>query len=312
MGTLISKPPALDNAIWPELSLTEWEGTYTILHLWSQIIGKIKLQFVPYTNHWWNITFTLSSSGLTTGIIPFNSGCFEVEFDLLTHELIIKLSDGRKTSIPLKSGTVAGFYSELKDRLQNLGIEMKIWPVPVEMEDRTPFNEDNRFREYVPEHATRFWLCLIQVNRVMQIFRSGFSGKSSPIHFFWGSLDLALTFFSGKPAPDHSGIPTVGKEVMVKAYNAELASFGFWGGKGLGEAAFYAYSYPEPENYSNWKIEPEGAYYDKNFREFIFPYSRLRAAKSPDKALLNFYTSAFLAAKDVCNWDETLFKDYIS
>src|SRR6185437_5702502 len=224
---------------WPELNLKEWESTYDAIHLWMQIVGKIKLEFTPYINHWWNVTFLLSATGLTTGIIPAKYNCFEIEFDFVSHWLAVRRDDGRSRFIEFQNGNVADFYFELKDILTSLGIDTHIWTVPVEIEDRLPFDKDYRFRKYDTIYANKFWKALVQVGTIMNIFRSGFTGKCSPVHFFWGVMDMAVTFFSGKPAPEHLGVPNVGREVMVKSYNSELASFGFWGGKGLGEAAFY-------------------------------------------------------------------------
>jgi len=294
---------------WPELNLNEWEGAYDTIHLWMQIVGKIKLEFTPLTNHWWNTTFVLSATGLTTGIIPGKYNCFEIEFDFVSHQLIVKSDDGRREFIEFRDGKVADFYFELKEILASLGIEIHIWTVPVEMDDRLPFDKDYRFRKYDPAYANKFWKTLVQVGKVMNVFRSGFTGKSSPVHFFWGAMDMAVTFFSGKPAPEHPGVPNVGKKVMAESYNSELASFGFWGGQGLGEAAFYAYTYPEPEKYSKASIEPDGAYYNSNLREFILPYSIVRKSLLPEKAVLEFFHSTYKAARELANWDKQLYKE---
>ncbi|HXA02334.1 MAG TPA: DUF5996 family protein [Cytophagaceae bacterium] len=294
--------------VWPDLPLDKWEETYSTIHLCSQIIGKIKLQFAPLINHWWNITFSVSASGLTTGIIPYGDTCFEIEFNFIEHKLNLKSGNGSTDYIDLKPGTIAEFYFELKEKLSALGIEINIWTVPVEMEDRMPFDKDYRPRKYDPDYARRFWKILVQVSKVMSIFRSGFTGKSSPVHFFWGSLDLAVTFFSGRSAPEHPGSPNVGRKVMIESYNAELASFGFWGGKGLGEAAFYTYAYPEPDDYKKYKIYPKEAYYNEIFRDFILPYSIVRNAEFPEKVILGFYKSTFKAAAELGNWDKSIYR----
>jgi hypothetical protein len=293
-------------AAWPELILEEWKETYTTLHLWSQIVGKVKLEFAPFINHWWNVTFLPSASGLTTGIIPYGDRSFEMEFDFISHQLNIKTNEGKRASVPLKSGTIADFYGEIKEKLKSLGIEIHIWPVPVEIDDRLPFDQDYRSGTYNASYANRFWQVMVQASKAMTAFRSGFTGKASPVHFFWGSMDFAVTLFSGKSAPEHPGAPNVGRKVMVEAYNAELASFGFWGGKGLGEAAFYAYTYPEPGHYRHSRIKPKEAYYNEAFREFILPYAVVRQAAFPEKMIMDFYQGAFDATgwrKEDVNYD---------
>jgi hypothetical protein len=293
--------------VWPELYSDQWEETSDMLHLWMQMVGKIKLEFSPFMNHWWNISFIPSASGLTTSIIPYKSSWFEMEFNFVVHTLFIRTADGREDFIKLRSGNIAGFYDELKSKLKSLGIEIHIWTVPVEMEDRLPFDKDYRERKYDPDYAGRFWRCLVQVSKVLHIFRCGFRGKASPVHFFWGAMDLALTFFSGKPAPEHPGVPYVGRQVMIEAYNAELASFGFWGGKGLGEPAFYSYTYAEPENYKDSFVKPEEAYYNHTFREFILPYAAVRKARFPENFIMEFFTSSLQAAMNTGNWDMSLY-----
>jgi hypothetical protein len=295
--------------VWPDLPLSEWEETYSTIHLWMQIVGKIKLQLVEFVNHWWNITLSLSASGITTGLIPYHDNFFELEFNFITHQLTIKTSDGRSDYIELRPGTIAGFYFELKEKLSRLGIDVAIWTVPVEIVDRLPFDKDFRKRNYDMVYANTFWRCLLQVGRVMRIFRSGFTGKSSPVHLFWGSLDLAVTFFSGRAAPEHPGVPNVGKQVMVESYNSELASFGFWGGKGVGNAAFYAYAYPLYDKYDQFAIEPADAYYNSAFGDFILPYSSVRNAEYPEDLIIQFFRSAFKAAEELGNWDRSLYKD---
>jgi hypothetical protein len=293
--------------LWPDLTLNKWEETYNTIHLWAQIIGKIKLEFAPFINHWWNVTFSLSASGFTTGIIPYGDRCFEIEFNFISHILNLKSGDGRSVHIELEPGTIADFYYMLKEKLAVLDIKINIWTVPVEIEDRMPFDQDHRPRKYDPDYANRFWRSLIQTSKVMNIFRSGFTGKSSPVHLFWGSFDLAMTFFSGRPAPEHPGSPNVGRQVMIESYNAELASFGFWGGQGLGEAAFYAYAYPEPPDYKEFGIMPKQAYYNEVLRLFILPYKAVQNSEFPQKLILDFYESTFKAASVLANWDKSLY-----
>jgi hypothetical protein len=294
--------------VWPDLPLIEWQETYRLIHLLTQIVGKIKLQFVPFKNHWWNISFLPTVRGLTTGNIPYDGGCFEMHFDFLSHEIITKLGDGRIESVKLRSDTISKYYDELRDKLQKLGIPVKIWPVPVEMDYRVPFNKDNSYREYNPNHIQKLQKILIQVNSILETFRTGFTGKASPVHFFWGAFDMAVTLFSGKSAPVHQGVPNVGKNVMAEAYNAELASFGFWPGMGFGEPAFYAYSYPEPMGYKDFKIEVHGAYYQNELHEFILPYQAIIKRDSPEKDAVNFFIGAYKATKESGNWDGKLCK----
>jgi len=289
-GTLNKPATIIKKDVWPELPLNQWEETYSTVHLWTQVIGKIKLEFSEFINHWWNVTFFPTTSGLSTGIIPYKNTTFEMEFNFLNHHLVIKMDNGKKELIKLQSGTISEFYEEVKEKLKTLGIKIHIWTVPVEIDDRLPFDKDHRPRVYDPEFAQRYWKALVQVNKVMKLFRSGFTGKASPVQFFWGSLDIAVTFFSGKPAPEHPGAPNIGRKVMVESYNSELASFGFWAGKGIGEAAFYAYAYPEPENYKDFTIEPSAAYYNDTFREFILPYSAVKNSV------------------ELSNWDRSLYK----
>jgi hypothetical protein len=300
--------PGATTKTWPDLPLEKWQETYELVHLLTQIVGKIKLQFVPFKNHWWNISFLPTVNGFTTGIIPFDKGCFEIDFDFLAHRINIKLDDGRIEFIKLKSETVSTYYDEIIEKLQKLSIPAHIWPVPVEMENRLPFPEDYHYREYNQEYIQKLQKIIVHVTRILENFRTGFSGKASPVHFFWGAFDMAVTLFTGKPAPEHPGVPNVGKKVMIEAYNAELASFGFWPGMGLGEPAFYAYAYPEPEGYKEYKIPVERAYYHPDLHEFILPYSSAIQQDNPQQTVLNFFIGAYKAAKETGHWDEKLCK----
>jgi len=296
----------MKNVNWPGLPLEKWTETYDLLHLLFQIAGKIKLQFTPYKNHWWNISFIPTVTGFTTGIIPYEEKCFEIDFDLHLHKIFFRFSDGKNEFIDLQSGSIKSYYKKIKEKLISLGCMINLWPVPVEMEHRVPFNKDDKHREYSREYSSKFHQIILQASNVMEIFRSGFTGKASPVHFFWGSFDLAVTFFSGRPAPEHSGAPNVSKDVMVKAYNSELASFGFWPGKGFGEPAFYSYSYPEPEKYKDYKIEPQEAYYHRDMGEFVLPYNALKKYDNPGQPVLDFFKSSCKVAEKFGGWDRSL------
>ncbi len=239
----------LNNELWPELQLEAWQDTCSTLHMWTQIVGKIRLKLAPMINHWWQVAFYLTSRGLTTSPMPFNSIYCQIDFDFINHEIRITTNNGDSRSIKLQSRTVADFYSSTMEALSSLGIEAPIWTTPVEVPDRTPFEQDTTHQSYDPEYAHRHWRVLLQADRIMKEFRSRFIGKVSPVHFFWGAFDMAVTRFSGRKAPDHPGVPNVGRSVMVEAYSHEVSSCGFWPGTGLGEPAFYAYAYPEPEGF---------------------------------------------------------------
>jgi hypothetical protein len=296
----------LKSDTWPDLPLDKWEETYELVHLLTQIIGKIKLQFVPFKNHWWNISFLPTVSGFTTGIIPVKGGCIEIDFDFLNHQLNFKRNDGRVEAIPLRQEAISKYYEEIHEILRKLDIETSIWPVPVEIERRTPFLKDHCYREYEREYVEKFHQIIVRTAGIMETFRAGFTGKASPVHFFWGAFDMAVTLFSGRQAPEHQGAPNVGKSVMVKAYNAELASFGFWPGMGLGEPAFYAYTYPEPSGYKDYKMNVKGAGYHGVLREFILPYASVITRKDPAKEVVSFFVDAYQATKKFGNWDTNL------
>ena len=296
----------MKNTTWPDLPLEKWIGTYDLLHLLFQVAGKIKLQFVPFINHWWNIALHPTVDGLSTGIIPYDEKYLQIDFDFHSHKINFKFNSGKTESIPLQSGSIKSYYHRFKDILINFDCRMKIWPVPVEMEHRTPFDEDEEHRDYDPVYAEKFQQIILQTSKTMEYFRSGFTGKASPIHFFWGSFDLAVTFFSGRPAPRHGGAPNVGKEVMEKAYDSELASFGFWPGKGFGEPAFYAYAYPEPAGYKDHGVKPRDAYYYPEAGEYLLPYGAIRKSAQPEKDLLNFFTSSYKAVEATGKWSKDL------
>jgi len=296
----------MKNITWPELPLEKWIDTYDLLHLLFQVTGKIKLQFVPFKNHWWNIAFYPTICGLSTGIIPYDEKSLQIDFDFHSHRIHFKFSSGKTESIPLQSGSIKSYYNLIKKILINFDCRMDIWPVPVEMEYRTPFYNDEKHRVYDPLHAENFQKIILQTSRVMEVFRGGFTGKASPVHFFWGSFDLAVTFFSGRPAPKHGGAPNISNEVMEKAYNAELASFGFWPGKGFGEPSFYSYNYPEPAGYKDYKVKPGAAFYNAEVGEFLLPYKAIQKSDKPEEEMLLFFISCYKAAEEAGDWSKSL------
>jgi hypothetical protein len=289
---------------WPELPLAEWKDTYETLHMWTQIIGKIRLRLTPLVNHWWNVTLYVTPRGLTTSAIPYDDRLFQIDFDFISHLLIIETIDGSTKTIALRSRSVADFYQEVMAALNSLGMPATIWTTPVEVPDRTPFENDEKHATYDPQYAQRFWLILAQASRVLMKFRSRFTGKVSPVHFFWGAFDLAVTRFSGRPAPAHPGAPNCGLFVMQEAYSQEVSSCGFWPGGGLlDEPAFYSYAYPEPQHFREYPIQPVEAFYHTGISEFLLPYEVVRIAKSPDDVLLSFLQSTYEAAAESAGWD---------
>jgi hypothetical protein len=296
---------AINNQNWPGLPLDQWQDTYETLHLWSQIIGKIRLSLMPWINHSWHAALYVSATGLTTSIIPYGTRAFEIDFDFVNHQLRITTSAGEQHFFILESMSVAVFYRKIIQALTELDIEVKIRPMPVEIPDPIqPFAENETQAAYDPEAAGRYWRALLQVHRVFTRFRSRFIGKVSPVHFFWGAFDIAVTRFSGRTAPKHpGGVPNCANWVMEEAYSHEVSSAGFWPGAGLGEAAFYAYAYPEPKGFSEYHVHPEAAYYDKGLGEFILPYEAVRKANEPDTVLLDFLQTTYEAAANLASWD---------
>ena len=291
---------------WPPLPLEEWQDTYATLHMWMQVVGKIRLRLAPMVNHWWQVPLYVTSRGLTTTPVPYGMRTFEIFFDFIDHDMHIETNDGRRRSIALEPRPVADFYNETLSALRSLGIEVVIWTKPVEVEERIPFEQDRTHAAYDPEYAGRWWRILVQVDRVLKDFRSRFIGKVSPVHFFWGAFDMAVTRFSGRKAPEHPGSPNVARFVMVEAYSHEVSSCGFWPGAGLGMPAFYAYAYPEPEGFPGYPVKPSEAHYDEQFREFLLPYEAVRTAKEPDAALLSFLQCTYEAAAKLGSWDRNL------
>jgi hypothetical protein len=290
-------------AAWSPLPVAEWQPTRDTLHLWTQMVGKIRLANVPLINHWWNAPLYVSSRGLTTSLIPHASGRgFQIDFDFQDHQLRIATTDGAVRRVALEPRTVADFYTHVSRHLADLGITTRIWPVPVEIEDAIAFDEDDVHASYDPDQAQRFWRILVQIDRVLHEFRGRFLGKASPVHLWWGALDLAASRFSGRPAPPHRGrAPNLGPHVMREAYSHEVSSCGYWPG-GDGEGLLYSYVYPEPEGFREAAVGPRGARYDEELGEFVLPYERVRAAEDPDGMLLEFLQTSYEAAADAAGW----------
>ncbi len=290
---------------WPSLPLGEWQDTLTTLHRWLQIVGKTRLSLAPPVNHWWHITLYLTARGLTTSPMPSGGGTVEVELDFIDHHLLIRCSDGAGRQIALAPRSVADFYREYMGLLEELGVQARFRPAPNEMEDATPFAQDQEHRSYDPEYANRCWRILSHANRVLQEFRGRFIGKSSPAHFFWGAFDLACTRFSGRPAPEHpGGVPNLPDWAVREAYSHECISTGWWPGGGpLPEPAFYSYSYPEPSGFAEARVRPADAYYHRDLKEFVLPYEAVRRAQRPDDGLLDFFQSTYEAGAELGGWD---------
>jgi Family of unknown function (DUF5996) len=293
------------DAAWPSLPLEAWSDTCATLHLWTQIVGKIRLAQTPWVNHSWHATLYVTSRGLTTSPIPYESRTFEIAFDFISHQLTLQASDGRVTGMPLEAQSVAAFYRRLMDELGKLGIHVTIRKKPNEVPDAVPFDQDEVHKAYDPDYANRFWRVLVQADRVFKRFRGRFIGKCSLVHFFWGAPDLAVTRFSGRRAPEHpGGVPNLPDRVTREAYSHEVSSCGFWPGGGpVPHAAFYSYAYPEPSGFSEAAVEPAGAFYSRDLREFILPYDVVRLASSPDEPLLAFLQTTYEAAADRGQWD---------
>ena len=289
---------------WPELPLSEWKDTLATVHMWTQVVGKIRLKLTPLVNHWWNVPLYVTARGLTTSGMPYNDRLLQISFDFIDHLIVIETTEGSTKTINLQHCSVAEFYQETMAALESLKMPVTIWTTPVEVPDRIPFEEDQKHATYDPEYMQRCWQILVQTNRVLTKFRSRFIGKVSPVHFFWGAFDMAVTRFSGRPAPLHPGVPNCGVFVMQEAYSHEVSSCGFWPGGGIvNEPAFYAYAYPEPEGFKDYPIQPSEAFYDKGISEFLLPYEVVRTSDSRDEVLLNFLQSTYEAAATCGNWD---------
>ena len=296
---------AESQSVWPALPFSEWKETAKTLHMWTQIVGKIRLALTPWTNHSWHVTLYVTARGLTTSPIPFGSRIFEIRFDFVSHELRVIGSDGGLKVIPLVPQTVAQFYRAVMSALDDLGIEAHFSTTPNEVDPAIPFEENETDAAYDPEYANRFWRVLLQSDRVFKEFRSDFCGKCSPVHFFWGSFDLAVTRFSGRPAPQHpGGVPHLPDAVTREAYSHEVSSLGFWpGNEMMPEPIFYSYAYPAPDGFSEAKVRPAFASYNPQLKEFVLPYEKMRRSESPDTDLLAFARSTYDAASTLGNWD---------
>jgi hypothetical protein len=294
---------------WPSLLVEDWAPTRDTLHMWTQIVGKVRLEHMPLVNHWWQVTLYVSPRGLTTGAIPYQDGVFDIEFDFVNQVLAIRRSDGNQQSVALEAKPVAEFYGQTLSALDSLGIESHIVAHPNEVDPAIPFAEDYEHRQYEPVAAHTFWQQLVRAHGVLTDFRASFVGKVSPVHFFWGAMDLACTRFSGRPAPTYSGsAPNCPHWVMVEGYSRELSSAGFWPGGGK-EGAFYSYAYPEPSGFSEYVIEPDGAYYSHEINEFLLPYEAVRAAEDPDREVTRFLQTTYQAAADAGGWDREALED---
>ncbi len=291
--------------LWPALPFSEWKDTCVTLHMWTQIVGKVRLTLTPWLNHSWHVTLYITARGLTTSPIAHHANVFEIEFDFIDHLLIIRSSASMQRRIALRAMAVAEFYSELMSTLAELALETKISAAPNEVEEATPFSQDTKHASYDRDAANRFWRVLLQSDRVFKQFRAPFLGKCSPVHFFWGSFDLAVTRFSGRTAPMHpGGVLHLPNAVAREAYSHEVSSAGFWpGSEASPEACFYSYAYPAPDGFSEVQIKPPAAFWHAAMREWMLPYEAVRMAESPDEALMQFLESTYAAAADLAKWD---------
>ena len=293
--------PAADDRpeCWPALPLESWKETYATVHMWAQMVGKVRLRLAPMVNHWWNVPLYVTSTGLSTSRIPYGERAFELSFDFLRHQLVLETSDGMVKTLPLEPRAVADFYRDFMAMLRSAGIEVKIWKMPVEIPDPIPFDQDRAHASYDAPSVERFWRILLSVDAVLNRFRAGFIGKSSPVHFFWGSFDLAVTRFSGRRAPERPGADAMTRE----AYSHEVSSVGFWPGAGIGGAAFYSYTVPEPAGFREAPVRPDSAHYDPQLSEFILMYDDVRRSPSPGATLLDFCQSTYEAGARLGHWD---------
>ena len=282
---------------WPPLPLHEWQNTYRTLHMWTQIVGKVRMALSPPMNHWWHVALYVNSRGLTTGPIPYAPGVFEIQFDFQKHELNISTSEGPSASRPLRAESVAGFHSGIFEALESLGIAVRINLKPQEVADGVPFDRDFANCSYDPQYASRFWKILVSSAKVLERFRAKFTGKCSPVHFFWGSFDLACTRFSGRPAPARKGV------ISGPAYSDEVSSAGFWPGGGGVDPAFYSYTVPQPPGMETQPVHPKSASWNRQFSEFILRYDDVRGAESPEETLYEFLESTYDVGARLAKWD---------
>jgi hypothetical protein len=290
--------------VWPALPYPAWRDTVATLHLWTQIVGKVRLALTPWLNHSWQVPLYVTARGIGTSAIPSGQEIFEIEFDFIAHRLIVRASWGAERTIPLEPQAVGDFYRRVVDLLHDMGIAVGIGDMPNEIPNATPFSRDRLHASYDSGAVHAFWRVLIQSDRILKLFRSGYVGKASPVHFFWGSFDLAVTRFSGRPAPPHpGGVPSLPDAVAREAYSHEVSSAGFWpGNDAFPQAAYYSYAYPEPAGFREGTV-PQGAYFEKSLGEFILPYEAVRTAADPDALLLDFLSSTYGAAADAGRWD---------
>jgi Family of unknown function (DUF5996) len=290
--------------VWPRLRVADWAESRETLHMWTEIVGKIRLAHAPMVNHWWQVVFYVTPRGLTTSAVPYPNGAFDIEFDFIEHRLRIRVSDGSGRELALEPKPVSQFYAEIMDALGALGIQTRIHPRPNEVDPAIPFAADYRHASYDPHAVRLFWGQLLRTGQVFEEFRSHFVGKASPVHFFWGGMDLACTRFSGRPAPPHppDGAPNLPDWVNREAYDAELSSCGFWPGGGE-EGAFYAYAYPEPAGFADYPVRPAAASYQREIGEFILPYEAVATAAHPEQALTEFLHTTYEAAAELGHWD---------
>ena len=291
---------------WPELSYAAWKDTRETLHLWTQVVGKVRLALTPWLNHSWHVALYVTSRGLTTSPIPWHGGSFQIDFDFVDHVLWVRTSEGHFRQVMLKPVSVAEFYEDVIIALRELDIQVPINTMPCEIADCIPFEQDTLHKAYDADCAHRFWRVLLSASEVFAHFRTAFLGKTSPVHFFWGSFDLAVTRFSGRPAPRHpGGVPHLPDAVAQEAYSHEVSSAGFWPGGGgpIDYAAFYSYAYPAPDGFGAAKVKPAQATFSKELGEFLLPYDAVRTARDPDGALMEFLQSTYDAAADLAKWD---------
>ena len=299
------RPVASQSDAWPDLPLAAWRETYETLHLFTQIVGKVRLAQSPWVNHSWHVTLYVTARGLTTSPIPYGVRTFQIEFDFVDHRLQVLASDGATGGFPLQPQSVAAFYSRLIEEMGKLGLQVSISRKPNEVAEPIRFDQDERHKAYDREYVNRFWRILVQSDRVFKAFRARFVGKSSPVHFFWGAPDLAVTRFSGRSAPQHpGGVPNLPDWVAREAYSQEVSSCGFWPGGGpIPYPVFYSYAYPEPAGFSKASVTPPSAFYSTDLREFILPYDVVRQSPSPDETLLEFLQTTYEAAAELAKWD---------
>lgn len=294
---------------WPSLRVADWPETRDTLHMWTQIVGKVRLAHAPLVNHWWQVPLYVTARGLSTSAIPYGSQAFDIEFDFVDHRLGIRATTGATRSVELTAQSVAEFYAKVLSALDELGLSTRIQPHPNEVDPAVPFAEDTQHASYDPPAAQLFWRQLLAADRVMNEFRSRFVGKASPVHFFWGAMDLACTRFSGRTAPTHpGGAPNVGDWVMVEGYSRELSSCGFWPGGGE-EGAFYAYAYPAPDGFADHPVRPAEGGFSHEMGEFVLPYEAVRQAGDPEQALTDFLQDTYEAAAICGNWDRAALED---